>query len=96
MTTLFKLGAVVSTPAALKACAELYTLPDDLLERHKAGDWGDLCDDDKETNQSALTTGARLFSSYKLDDKTVIWVITEAEDDSDQRCCTTLLLPSEY
>ncbi len=50
---------------------------------------------DKEANNLALTTGARLFSAYVIRD-TKFWVITDAEDDDGQRMATTVLLPDEY
>ena len=61
-----------------------------LLSRHGSGDWGDLCDEDKKANDSAISYGQRLLSSYD----TVagkLWIITESG-----RHATTVLLPSEY
>ncbi|KPA90340.1 hypothetical protein ACMGT0_20210 [Pseudomonas sp. RHF3.3-3] len=67
--------------------------PSVYLSRHLVGDWGDLDDEDKQSNKQALEHGLRLLSAYKIDaageDK--LWIITEAD-----RSCTTLLLPSEY
>jgi len=60
------------------------------LQRHSDGDWGDVCEEDKEANNRALKYGYRLLSSYHIDD-TKIWIITEAD-----RSVTTVLLPSEY
>ncbi len=67
--------------------------PTPALKRHLAGDWGELCDDDRSSNQLALTHGDRLFSSYDIDagDESRLWIITEAD-----RSSTTLLLPSDY
>lgn len=63
------------------------------LERHKNGDWGNLCDEDKALNDEALKDGNRLMSAYNRkdhpDDK--IWIITEAD-----RSVTTVLFPNEY
>jgi len=39
---LFPLGRLVATPGALSALGEAQTLPLSLLERHQAGDWGEL------------------------------------------------------
>ena len=61
-----------------------------LLNRHKAGDWGDITQDDIRANDEALRTGARLMSVYVLDDRKW-YVITEAD-----RSSTTLLLAEEY
>ncbi len=70
------------------------------LERHKTGDWGDLEDEDKETNEDALINEGRVFSSYLLSEEVKkeisvneekIWIITEWD-----RSETTILFPSEY
>lgn len=88
---LFELGDVVATPGALDALAAACVMHTALIARHLAGDWGDLDAEDKESNQEALVTGARILSAYTLPTKQRIWVITEAD-----RSVTTLLLPNEY
>lgn len=60
------------------------------IRRHVTGDWGDLCEEDKITNNKALIGQGRLFSSYELNG-VKIWVITEWD-----RSVTTILLPDEY
>ncbi|QBX63350.1 hypothetical protein [Dehalococcoides mccartyi] len=66
------------------------------LNRHVKGDWGDVDDEDKQTNDQALKQGTRLLSAYN-DDRfpqngvATIWVITEAD-----RSATTILFPDEY
>ncbi|NOH36590.1 type I restriction endonuclease subunit M [Vibrio chagasii] len=60
------------------------------LERHQNGDWGDICIEDKITNDEATKTGERVISSYTICDQSV-WVITERD-----RSVTTILLPCEY
>ena len=60
--------------------------------RHVCGDWGDLCDEDKEINEDALKYGGRLMSSYTFENTgEKIWIITEAD-----RSATTILFPSDY
>ena len=66
-------------------------VPADLLARHQRGDWGEVCEEDRLANESALREGERLFSVYRLSSGTKIWIITERD-----RSSTTLLLPSEY
>ena len=63
------------------------------LNRHLTGDWGDLSDEDKLSNQQALQYGERLFSAYEIDSEgqKKLWIITESD-----RSFTTMLLPSEY
>jgi hypothetical protein len=39
----FGLGALVATPAALEACEVANVSPSELLARHAAGDWGEVC-----------------------------------------------------
>ena len=93
----FRLGQVVSTPGALNALSQSGSDPAVLLGRHQAGNWGDLCDDDKRLNEDAIKHEGdwdrqqRVFSAYKIGDETTIWIITEWD-----RSITTLLLPEEY
>lgn len=63
------------------------------FQMHSEGNWGDLCNEDWNSNQDALMSGDRLFSSYYMDKQRTekIWIITEAD-----RSYTTVLLPSEY
>jgi len=61
------------------------------LKRHKTGDWGDLCADDKELNDRALDNGGRIFSAYHDRNGVKFWIITEAD-----RSATTVLLPDDY
>jgi len=90
-TARFFLGQIVATPGALEALARAGETPLPYLVRHVAGDWGDLDEDDKAENESALKDGLRILSAYRLSDETKIWVITEAD-----RSSTTILLPEEY
>jgi hypothetical protein len=90
-TAKFPLGQIVATPGALDAFKKTGQTPTEFLKRHVSGDWGDLCDEDKQTNEDALSNGGRIFSAYHLKDGTKIWVITEAD-----RTSTCVLLPSEY
>ena len=61
------------------------------LQKHHNGDWGDLCDEDKETNEWSLKNGERLLSKYDFDENTSIYIITEWD-----RSVTTILFPDEY
>jgi hypothetical protein len=93
---LFSLGQVVATPGALEALEMAGNAPSNFLRRHIRGDWGDLSSEDKTLNDESIQSGARIFSSYQLNDGEKVWVITEAADDSGCRLATTILLPSEY
>lgn len=61
------------------------------LTRHVLGDWGNLCDEDKQLNEDALVNDTRLVSKYQTSDGVDFLVITEWD-----RSMTTVLLPSEY
>ncbi len=88
---LFDTGFIVRTPAALLALIEAQVSESSLIERHQAGDFGELCDEDRSANTRAIERCGRVFSSYRVQANTKVWVITEAD-----RSITTLLLPSEY
>jgi len=85
------LGNTVATPAALRAMAESEQNPVEFLARHRRGDWGDCCEDDRQANEAALVNASRVFSIYTTRDGVKIWVITEAD-----RSSTCILLPDEY
>lgn len=85
----FRLGKLVATPAVLAAVPS--NVIDLCLARHLSGDWGDMNDADKQTNEQALKDGNRLFSAYQVREDTRIWIITEAD-----RSATTVLLPEDY
>jgi hypothetical protein len=89
--SLFELGQVVGTLGALQALADAGQHPAEFLARHVTGDWGDLCDEDKEENELSVEQGFRILSAYKLQSGAKVWVITEAD-----RSATTILLPDEY
>jgi hypothetical protein len=85
----FRLGRIVTTPNAI----ESLTQEDILLgiQRHQAGDWGDLSEDDRAANQDALVHGSRILSAYNSANGRRFWIITEAD-----RSVTTVLLPEDY
>ena len=64
------------------------------LNRHKKGDWGDLCEDDKSLNEQAIKDGDRILSAYLLPTREgteKVYIITEHN-----RSVTTVLFASEY
>jgi hypothetical protein len=87
----FHPGHIVATPGALDALSASGEDVLDYLERHLAGDWGDISPEDIRENELSLQHGWRLLSVYTLSDGTRIWIITEAD-----RSSTCILLPSEY
>jgi len=79
----------VSTPTALEQLTQ-----DDILlgiQRHQAGDWGDVDEHDRQENESSLLQGFRLLSVYHSAAGVKFWIITEAD-----RSVTTVLLPEDY
>jgi hypothetical protein len=89
------LGRVVAT-AAVAA-----DVPHDqitaLLDRHAAGDWGDLDADDKAANDNAARSGnGRLFSSYATSEHGTIWIITDDIRGEGEGPITTVLFPDDY
>ncbi len=83
------LGQIVATPNALAHITQTdITLA---LARHVVGDWGELCAEDKQVNDQALTEGMRILSAYHAANGTKFWIITEAD-----RSVTTVLLPEDY
>jgi hypothetical protein len=86
---LFQLGQVVITSNANNVLNQEDVA--DAIGRHVVGDWGDLDQEDKDTNNSAITYGDRVLSSYRDRNKTKFWIITEAD-----RSYTTVLLPEDY
>jgi hypothetical protein len=96
MTSRLMLGRLLATPGALGALQESQQSAAEFLDRHAAGDWGDVCASDARLNDQALRDGSRLLSVYHTRSGTRLWVITEASDDSGHRTATTILLPEEY
>ena len=87
---LFELGAVVATPGVLGLLGGLEVSPSSLIERHAAGDWGDVPAADARENERGLKHGLRVLSSYHLPTGERVWVITEAD-----RSSTCVLLREE-
>ncbi len=87
---LFALGQVVSTRNALQFAETQKIDLVALLLRYHCGDWGDVCEEDRESNEEALLLPLRIMSSYRFAEGS-IWIITEAD-----RSVTTILLPSDY
>jgi hypothetical protein len=85
----FPLGQLVATPTVLAAVPEPEIRA--AIARHLAGDWGDLCPEDRQANERALRNGSRLVSSYRAGSGTKFWIITEWD-----RSATTVLLPEDY
>jgi len=88
-TQKFELGQVLITPGA-RDDLELKDVASCLV-RHAAGDFGDVCEEDKEHNEEALEIGDRILSAYTDRNGVKFWIITEWD-----RSATTILLPEDY
>lgn len=84
----FLLGRLVATPGAIEEIPtqDIHAA----IMRHATGDWGNVCHQDKASNDYALDHGERLLSAYESGG-TKFWIITESD-----RSATTILLPDEY
>ena len=87
----FPLGQIVATPGALALLHESGENPAVFLNRHVQGDWGEVCQEDRQLNDQALVDGSRVLSAYRTAKGERLWVITEAD-----RSSTCLLRPDEY
>ena len=89
----FKTGNLYQTRGIAAATEERPHFFNEIInayERYIKGEWGDLCEEDKQANEEALKYGDRLLAKYKtsIDD---IYIITEAD-----RSATTILFCDEY
>ncbi len=89
MTGMFKLGAVVATPGILEAVNRTEIIL--AIMRHRRGDFGDLTEEDRKSNEYAVLHEERILSAYKSSQGVKFWIITEGD-----RSATTALLPEEY
>lgn len=95
----FVLGEVVTTPTAATEVDIRRAL--ECLARHRAGDWGDLDDEDRAMNDAHLNSGergVRLVSVYPIDpqeeDSARFMIITDNLRSDEP--ITTILTPYDY
>ena len=99
LTSVLSLGQVVATSSIhslMSSDLSFHTFIYTSLMRHQEGDWGEVCEEDHESNELALISGRRIFSVYECgplhqEYGHKIYVITEAV-----RSATTVLWPWEY
>jgi hypothetical protein len=90
MKPMFPLGQIGITEGAVEALERANISTTSIVQRHVLGDWGDVTDQDRKSNDLALEMGGRILSAYHLPDRTEVWVTTEPD-----RSATTVLLPGE-
>jgi hypothetical protein len=87
----FQPGYLTATPGALEALEDAKQSPMEFVQRHLAGDWGNVGKEDAAENEFSVNNNLRILSAYRTNKGVRLWVITEAD-----RSSTTILLPSEY
>lgn len=85
----FEMGRLLITPTAQVAVDQTDVFK--AIQRHSVGDWGDLCEEDRQENELSIKEGFRLLSAYADRKGGKFWIITEAD-----RSSTTVLLPNDY
>jgi hypothetical protein len=93
--TLFDVGEVTTTAAALKVLDESGETREEFLDRHVSGDWGTVLSEGRQRNDQAVASGAEIVSEYRTGSGAKIRVLTEATNASGIRPGTAILLPSE-
>jgi len=71
------LGGVTITSATLEVLTRRGVDPVPLLERHRAGDWGDAEREYAVLNDQALWTGGEVVSIYEIEGGVQVRVTTE-------------------
>jgi hypothetical protein len=75
----FEVGEIVITPAASDALAANGQTLDELLERHRAGDWGEVSEQVRSVNERGLVERFNLHSTYVMPDGRRIVVVTNCQ-----------------
>lgn len=88
---MFELGRISVTEGATHALVKTNQSADEFLQRHQAGDWGDVSEETRLKNQEALEEGARLESVYHTSGGEKLLVVTEAD-----RALTSIMVPDEF
>jgi len=89
------LGRVVPT-AAVAATVPHHQITA-LLDRHAAGDWGEISEADRAANDEAARSGdGRLFSSYASAEHGKLWIITDDIRGEGEGPVTTVMFPEDY
>lgn len=91
----FEIGQLVATAAIyerMKSDERFAVFVKTSFGKYIQGDWGDTCEEDKQTNEDSLRDGERLLAVYIYPETgEKIWIITEWD-----RSVTTILFPEDY
>jgi hypothetical protein len=86
----FPLGFVAVTRGAMEKLRPSEI--ESALNRHARGDWGELCEQDRQTNERSLKTNGGVMSVHLAgENRERFYVITDPG-----HTVTTVLLPEEY
>lgn len=88
-TAKFRLGKIVTSANAKSQLSQEEILKG--IQRHQAGDWGDLYEHERAANDLAIVQSTRIWSVYHTEKGMKFWIITEAN-----RSATTVLFPEDY
>lgn len=86
MKTLFDLGYVVATGCAALALARAATQPDELLDQHRTGSFGDVDEAQRQTNLDAIESGGQVRSIFTLRTGEQLHVITKIHSSTSIVC----------
>jgi transcriptional regulator with XRE-family HTH domain len=87
----------LASPDALRALRDAGQKPIEFLNRHTAGDWGDVTAADAARNDAALVTGAPVISRYTTHADAKLLIVTDAIDgEFGERDQTRIILPEEH
>tara|TARA_R110002167_G_scaffold102250_4_gene265451 strand:- start:3872 stop:4297 length:426 start_codon:yes stop_codon:yes gene_type:complete len=96
---LFNVGYTVATNSVTQHLGETPKIVHDLLTRHVAGDYGDICAEDAEKNGESIKAKLGSVMSVYRDvapNVPTIWIITEIGMFDDVNAVTTVLFPEDY
>ena len=77
MTPELEMGLIVATGCAALALAKARTQPEELLDRHRAGELGEVDSVHRQANLHAIQKGGQVRSIYRLATGDRLHVITE-------------------
>lgn len=75
----FPLGEVLATPRALEALAAVGCTLEEMLDRHRTGDWGDISPAQRRVNDEGIASFSNLASAYPLPDGQRLTIFTRGD-----------------
>ena len=75
----FKLGQVVVTPRADEMLQAWGCAVEEILERHQAGDWGDVSESQRQLNEEGINKDLDVVSTYSNNNGSKLTVFTKSD-----------------